>query len=545
MDNLIQSLKRFLFAFGLRRQAGISLVELLISVAMLGGVALTVAELMRQSGQVTSKTRTRYDESEFLTILHSKLMQPDVCEKNFPVGSAAAKASFTNDELLDVDNSVLAKVGDQYGENQDLTLSAISSSYEATSSWIKVNFQFTKAKTSNLAPQAITRSLLIFAEVDTATGNVERCLGSSLSVEDSLWDLACTANTLAGNSRDVMVVVEDPDNAGQNICVKKNLNPEGCGLLATEVANTFGYNSSTKLYDFTCVNALNAAVCPMDFFMRYRSDGTAVCLPISQLQSYQPFNETDDLGAFVSGPAVLPCTGRYYSGLQDINNRIRVLCDNVVADTPTPTPTPTETNTPTATPTTGSCRSCATRPATYTYRINKSDIPDNATTHFGVYLVNDCDGQPTYPGLSGFGVCSGTGCSKCTGLEGPICGVNITNSSGSGGTYTIFGTNGGSDETTYTSLIEGVLGVTTQALACNDNPIWSGAVADGLTINLAIHLYEFTSPMAAADPSLLCYLMVGATVEGLWTTNFGGYSVESPSVYTGINGANWSCLSPD
>ena len=187
----------FFFLCKLRNEVGVSLVELLVSVAMIGGVALTVAELINQSVKVTSKTRTRFDESEFLTIIHNKLMQPEICIKNFPVGSSATKASFTNDQLLDLDNSVIAKEGVEYGENQDLVLSNISSSYENGTSWIKINFEFTKNKGMDLSTATIIRSMLIFAEVDNA-GNVERCLGSKSSVEGSLWDLACSANTFSG-----------------------------------------------------------------------------------------------------------------------------------------------------------------------------------------------------------------------------------------------------------------------------------------------------------------------------------------------------------
>src|SRR5690606_25410356 len=121
-------LKKFIKNFFNIGNAGVSLVELLISVGMLGGVAITVSELMRQTGDVTSKVRTRYDESEFLMGLHDKLMQPTICEKNFPVGELAEKTAFPSG-LLDIDDSVLAIDGAVYGENEDLTISRISSTY--------------------------------------------------------------------------------------------------------------------------------------------------------------------------------------------------------------------------------------------------------------------------------------------------------------------------------------------------------------------------------------------------------------------------------
>lgn len=526
MDLLLGNLKRFLRAFCLHRQAGVSLVELLISVAMLGGVALTVAELMRQTGQVTSKTRTRYDESEFLTILHNKLMQPAVCEKNFVIGDPATKASFTNDELLDTDNSVLAQVGDQYGENQDLTLTAISSTYEATSSWIKVNFTFTKAKVANLSPQTITRSLMIFAEVD-ATGDVERCLGSSLSVKDSVWDLACKANELATGGRDVMVEITDPDDPTQTICVKKNLNPEGCGLLTADVTNSFSYNSTSKLYDFTCVAALKSSNCPVDFFMRYGNDGSAVCAPLSLLHTYQPFNETDNAGAFVSGPAVLDCTGRYFSGLQDIDDRIRVFCDNVAADTPTPTNTATATNTPTPEPTIGRCTSCLTRPSSYTLRITKGEIPVNTTTQYEIRFIDDCDGIPADLMAASYG-CEST--AFVVGEDGPVCGIAIANTGGTAGTYTLTVDSYGNSFYPPGSAPNLQIGA-----ACTAAPIYSGTMADGLYVAISV---DFSTTRVS------CGILGWGGTSSIWSASSTIYSA-NPSVYSGVNSTDWRCMAPD
>lgn len=431
MNYFWTSYKKFFSALSKRRFSGVSLVELLISVGMLGGVALTVSELMRQSGQVTSKTRTRFDESEYLMQLHNKLTQPSICEKNFPLGTAAEKASFTDDSILDLDDSILARVGDVYGEGQDLTIASLSSTYTAGTSWINVNIGFNKAKTESLSPQVITRSIRIFAEVDG--GNVTRCLGSSLSVESSTWDLACDSNRFGVSGRDVMLEMADPADATQTLCVKKSLNVEGCGILSTEVANSFSYNNVTKLYDFECVDALSSALCSPNFLMKYGSDGSGFCDKVSQLQTYQPFNNTDNAGAFVSGPAVMDCDGRFYSGLQETDSGIRVMCDTIVADTPTPTATPTATNTPTATPTGGlEIVMCSSYPSTHQYNISKAEVPLNTETHYSIRLVNDCSGAPL-PMAS-----TPTGCyENPVGSSGGVCGVFVENTGGAAGTYTI------------------------------------------------------------------------------------------------------------
>jgi hypothetical protein len=508
-------------------QLGVSLVELLISVGMMGGVALTVTELMRQNTQVTSKTRTRFDESEFIMMLHAKLSQPAICEKNFPVGAAAAKASFTNDRLLDTDDSVLAEVGTVYGENQDLTISSISSSYEATSSWIKVNIEFTKAKT-NLGVQTITRSLMLFAEVD-GSGNVERCLGSSLSVEDSGWDLACTNNTSAGG-RNVMVTLTDPDDPTQTLCIKKALNVEGCGLLSTELAHSFTYNSSTKLYDFTCVAGFASTLCSPYFMMRYASDGTAVCDPIGRIQAYQPFNFTDNDGVFMSGPATLDCTGRNYLGLQNIDDQIRVMCDVGAADTPTPTATATATNTPTATPTGGieivavGCMCRSTNPG-YDWpmgiNITKDIIPDDATTKMYVVLDSDCDGGPPSTAWT-----EGPSCTQSSDNGYLTCGLSITNSGGPTGTYTF------RNHSVYPKVATN----TVNGARCGEI-LYSGAIADGTNIQLILVLQALGPIKCTIDDS-----GAYAGLSGDIWSNDSYMSLYSPAVwYNAVDPVNARC----
>lgn len=466
------------FACRFLGKRGISLVELLVSVAMVGGLALAIAELMRQTGQVTSKNRTRYDESEFLMVLHNKLMQPAVCEKNFPVGDPAAVNSIAS--LLDTDNSVLAAVGSIYGENEDLEITAMSSTHDANSSWLKVNIEFTKQKTTS-GPQVINRSLLVFAEVD-GSGDIVRCLGSSLSVEDSAWDLACTNNTSA-EDRDVMITMADPADATKTLCVRKGINTEGCGFLDPEMIYEFSYNGTTKLYDATCSAAYKSYLCMSDFLMLVNADGTAYCDGPTQLHAYQPYNTTNDAGAFVSGPPTLDCTGRIYSGLEAHADGIRVLCGGAKAGAPTATPTPTPTNTPTPTPTSAG-GSCASPTSSYSYTITKAVIPLNTTTNFTIQAENDCDGYTAIP----------TPTSKCTdaGDSGPTsnyvsCTVSVTNVGGTGGNYTF----------TFTGIYPHV-GTTTETAYCNTptNVFYSGLMGDSDWVKLTFFMNGLLTAIA-------------------------------------------------
>lgn len=510
---------------------GISLVELLVSVAMLGGLGLAVGELMRQSGQVTSKNRTRYDESEFLMVLHSKLMQPSVCEKNFPVGADAAVASIAS--LLDTDNSVLAQVGSTYGENQDLTISAMSSTHDASSSWLKINITFTKAK-STTGPQTISRSLLIFAEVDGA-GKIERCLGSALSVEDSAWDLACTNNTTA-KGRDVMVTMTDPADATKTLCVRKGLNTEGCGYLDPEMIYEFDYNNTTKLYDATCSAAYKSYLCNSNFLMLVNADGSPYCNKVTQLQMYQPYNTTDDAGAPVSGPPVLNCTGRNYSGFEAHADGIRVTCDGARAGAPTSTPTPTPTNTPTPTPTRAG-PSCDTAPWSYTLTITKSDIPDNTTKKYVIESVDNCDVAQAVDISTFVTSCVARSTSGYRNIV--ACIVTIRNVGGSGGTYTVTSYSVYPDDLNYTFGNQ-----------CGGMPtLYSGVMGDSDYVRL--RFYAGTWASFATDPTfckISSSLFPDAANNLQWYTQpTGGYHDSyNPSVYKSSDGGTtFTPMTPD
>lgn len=215
---------------------------------------------------------------------------------------------------------------------------------------------------------------------------------------------------------------------------KSALNVEGCGLLSAEFANTFEYNSDTKLYDFGCVGGLSSTLCSPYFMMRYASDGTAICDPISELQAYQPFNETDDSGTFVSGPATVDCTGLPFAGLQNISDRIRVMCGAGPANTPTPTATPTETPTPaaTATPGTCSCKSVSALDTVYSLAVTRDMIPDNSSVKAYIVLDSDCDGGPPSTAWT-----EGPSCTISSHDSYLTCGVEITNVGGTGGTYSL------------------------------------------------------------------------------------------------------------
>jgi len=403
-------------------QSGMSLVELLMAVVFIGGISLTVAQLMKQAGDQTSKSKTRYDEAEFLMALHSQLMQPTVCEMNFPVGSILSLLPTTNTINTIVNSEgTLAEIGETYGENGDLTISDMNTAFDPLTSWIKLNITFAKNRATT-GPKTITRSLLLFAEVNAGTGAVVRCLGSSLSVQDSGEDLSCDVNT-SEYGRNVMVKIEDPADPTQTICVKKAFNTDGCGLLDERIVYGFTYDPVTYLYDFDCDFAMDAFLCPATFLMKFSATGEPYCDNVSQLQTFQPFD----------GPAATDCTGQSVLGLENTGTDVRVYCDAAKATAPTATPTPTYTATPAPTVASGAC-GCASRAGRFSYRIAKADIPDGVRSQYSLTMEDDCSGSPpayTYSSV--------TACTMASGSVRNICGVSVTNVGGSAGNYTIVG----------------------------------------------------------------------------------------------------------
>lgn len=312
-------------------QTGFSLIEIMISVGLLGLISLGVMELTKESNKFSMQQKAKLDESQLMGLLQNKLANKTVCEANFKGKDLSLITSIEKlkDYHLDAQGlehteEFLSINNEYFGESQLLKISSIKINYLDSNSWFDVVVTLQKTQ-SDKGLQEINRTFRIYAQI---AGNiVTECMGtlSTGSSSGSLSGYLCAPN-LAENGTDSMVQISDPANPSAEICIRKALDPEGCSLLGNEVTTGFVYNSTTYSYDHKCKSTIASFICPLGFLMGFAATGDLNCAPLTVNKIFPAFKDDPlDCG---SGGAML---GFAIGG----NNAVRILC------TPVPTPSPT------------------------------------------------------------------------------------------------------------------------------------------------------------------------------------------------------------
>jgi prepilin-type N-terminal cleavage/methylation domain-containing protein len=301
----------------LLKQQGVTLVEVLVSIALMGIVSMGVMQLSKTTNDFTKKEKLKADDDSFLTLLDTKLSDPAVCEQLFKPGlviyPAGDQRNIVRTAITDGQGKQLLKEKEWLDEQvafnsnkkittnlfiDELYIEPIPSQSAAN---IVVTFskrdRETKELLKHLGVQSTVRKHLVFLELagPPASKKVVRCLGLKTSVDTTIKKSVCELNTLGGGEgRDSMESgVVDPNDPTATICVKKSLDPTTCsftdGRMATGISPF--YDKINHKFQLLCSEAKVGFSCTTGFFKKFNADGSPFCAPLTIDETFLAFND--------------------------------------------------------------------------------------------------------------------------------------------------------------------------------------------------------------------------------------------------------------
>jgi hypothetical protein len=333
-------------------KSGVTLLETLVSMGLLGIVSLGVMEVSKSTSNFTKSEKIKADDDSILTMLDAKLSEPTMCNRIFD-GRHMGVAGSPENELVsinvaedDADEEILLKPGEwldnQEAFNSDSTMRSnlfIESMFiepiaNHSAANIVVNFSKRDRETSellrNVGVTTLTRKYTVFLTLDSGS-NVSNCRGLKTSVNTTLTDAVCTGNVDAKS----MIV-------SGGLCMRRSLSTSSCSLLDGKVST--GIIADGNNYKMACLESRKSFNCMSGFFKKFNATGEAVCDQLTVDEVFVAFNDT-------STPATCGA-GASQIGQAQSATKFRPACFPIpVVPLGSPTYTATPTNTPTSTPT--------------------------------------------------------------------------------------------------------------------------------------------------------------------------------------------------
>lgn len=331
----------------LKSQAGVTLVELLVYVGMLGGVSVLIATLGVGINRSNVVREADLLATEFMQDFQSNFSRQGVCDYNFEgENSTSAGAAFKYpNEIRNSDNSVLYSVGQEL--DNYFTLSSMSIA-KVNNSRADITLQFTRRSSNANAVTTLTRKLklTVVHEVDGVT--VNKCLVSfDQNIGDQLPLICNGEGTILSDSG-------TPTDETDDICIHSGYSMEQCP--STEYVQRFelvniddGSGKLQPYYRPVCIAAdkpRSLRCAAGEILQGYSAIDGLLCRPIvaSDIENYF-------LGDYGS------CALNQQFPIKLVGSNINIHCGSDIA---TPTATPTATVTPTPTATTSGSTECIT-----------------------------------------------------------------------------------------------------------------------------------------------------------------------------------------
>lgn len=326
----------------LRSQAGVTLVELMVYVGMLGGVSLLVATLGTNMNRTAVVREADLLAAEFVQEFQYKVSRKGVCDYNFEgQNSTSAGAAFRYpNEIRNSDDSVMFSVGqklDNYFTLSSMDMAKISDTRA------DITLQFTRSNSKSNAITSLTRKLKLTVEHEGDGTTIRSCLVSFDQFTGDQLPLLCNGEgTILSDSG-------TPGETSDDVCIHAGYSMERCPdgeyvqrFELINIAN--GAGVLQPFYRPVCIAAdkPRSLMCPAgELLQGYSAVDGLICRPIILNDVRQHF-----LGDYTS------CALAEEFPIAMVGSNINIHCGPVIA-TPTATPTIPATFTATATPTPG------------------------------------------------------------------------------------------------------------------------------------------------------------------------------------------------
>ncbi len=320
----------------LKSQAGVTLVELMVYVGMLGGVSLLIATLGVNMNRSNVVREADLMAAEFMQQFQTQLSKKGVCDYNFEgENSTSAGTAFKYpNEIRNSDGSVLYSIGqelDNYFTLSDLSIAKVNDTRA------DITLQFTRRSASSNAVTSLTRKLKLTVVHETDGTTVNKCLVSfDQDVGDQL-PLICNGEG---------VILSDsgtPTDETDDVCIHAGYSMERCPdseyVQRFELVNIDdGTGKLQPFYRPVCVAAdkPRSLLCPAgEVLQGYSAVDGLICRPLVM---------SDIRAHFMGDYTSCAVDEEFPIKMVGTNNNIHCgpdIAPPAATDTPTPTPSPT------------------------------------------------------------------------------------------------------------------------------------------------------------------------------------------------------------
>jgi type II secretory pathway pseudopilin PulG len=331
-----------IFQHILKSQAGVTLVELMVYVGMLGGVSLLVATLATNMNRSAVVREADLMAAEFMQDVQLKLSLKDNCDHNFEgrnSTSAGAAFKFPN-EIRNTDDKVLFSIGqklDNYFTLSDMSMAKINDTRA------DITLQFSRSGTKSNAVTSLTRKLKLTVEHEADGTTIRSCLVSFDQITGDQLPLICNGEGT------ILSDAGTPSETSDDVCVHAGYSMERCPdgefVQRFELVNRDdGTGKLQPFYRPVCIaaNVPRSLLCPAGEVLQGYSaeDGGLICRPL-MIKDLWPHM----LGDYTA------CGIDEEFPIKMVGSNINIHCGPDIAP-PAETATPVSTNTPSgATPT--------------------------------------------------------------------------------------------------------------------------------------------------------------------------------------------------
>lgn len=329
----------------LKSQAGVTLVELMVYVAMLGGISILIATLGVNMNRSAVVREADLLAAEFMQDFQTNLSRKGICDYNFEgENSTKAAAAFKYpNEIRNSDGSSLYSIGqklDNYFTLSDMSMAKINDTRA------DISLDFTRTGTKSNAVTLLKRKLKLTIAHEADGTTIRSCLVSFDQITGDQLPLICNGEgTILSDSG-------TPTETSDDICIHAGYSMERCPdgeyVQRFELVNID--DGSGKLQPFyrpVCISANipKSLLCPFgEVLQGYSAVDGLICRPLA-ISDIRPHM----MGDFTS------CGHTQNFPIKMVGSNINIHCGPAIGS-PTPTSSPVATMTPatpTATPTSG------------------------------------------------------------------------------------------------------------------------------------------------------------------------------------------------
>jgi prepilin-type N-terminal cleavage/methylation domain-containing protein len=297
--------------------SGFSLVEILVSLGIVGVISLFTGQLMN-----TSKKFNRFDQSlnEIENLVNSMYHQAqilEVCENNFPAGTSIT--NFTpHTVFIDADNNPIFSSG-ALGINSTITAFEYDIGYSnADKDQVLLTLTFTTGNDVT-GPSTLVRSFPLFVTYNTTTDTIAGCISMEDNYKKTVFDQTCLGTGAVADTTNLT-------------CYHTGLQTETCS--ADKFVSGFAESKPDRLYVYYptyCSDKTGLTVIAdcgdKKLLMGFDGTGSPTCLPMTSTQLFPGFEQTAEACA----GSILTLSRNPADGPVDIE------CGGAAVPTPVPT----------------------------------------------------------------------------------------------------------------------------------------------------------------------------------------------------------------